>query len=93
MSLHTLVQDAADRLEASDLSYGHGTTNAWDEAAWLVLWQLGLPLDTALNAPEAPTPTDLQIAQCHALILHSPLPPLVPSTPSLLQICRNRRDE
>jgi len=68
MSLHTLVQDAADRLEAADLSYGHGTTNAWDEAAWLVLWQLGLPLDTALNAPEAPTPTDLQIAQCRALI-------------------------
>jgi ribosomal protein L3 glutamine methyltransferase len=68
MSLHTLVQDAADRLEAADLSYGHGTTNAWDEAAWLVLWQLGLPLDTALNAPEAPTPTDLQIAQCHVLI-------------------------
>jgi len=68
MNLHTLVQDAARQLEAAGLSYGHGTTNALDEAAWLVLWQLGLPLDTALDDAQAPMPSAEQVAQCQALI-------------------------
>ncbi|GAB4218128.1 MAG: 50S ribosomal protein L3 N(5)-glutamine methyltransferase [Rhodoferax sp.] len=53
-TLRACVQAAADALERAQLSYGHGTTNAFDEAAWLVLWQLGLPLDTDLDAcPDA----------------------------------------
>jgi ribosomal protein L3 glutamine methyltransferase len=45
VKLITLVDELAQELEAAEVSYGHGTTNAFDEAVWLVLWHLGLPLD------------------------------------------------
>ena len=49
MTLQELLERAQARLEAAGLAYGHGTTNARDEAAWLVLWSMGLPLDTDLD--------------------------------------------
>jgi len=45
MTLIELVNHSAARLEEAGVAFGHGTTNAFDEAAWLVLWSLGLPLD------------------------------------------------
>lgn len=49
-----LVDSGAQALTTAGVSFGHGTTNARDEAAWLVLWRLGLPLDTPLDdAPDS----------------------------------------
>lgn len=44
-----LIGRGAAQLRAAGVSFGHGTTNAHDEAAWLVLWRLGLPLDSPLG--------------------------------------------
>jgi ribosomal protein L3 glutamine methyltransferase len=44
-----MVQAQSARLDQAGVSFGHGTTNAHDEATWLALAALGLPLD-ALDA-------------------------------------------
>jgi len=40
-----LIEAGAKLLAQGGVAFGHGTTNAFDEAAWLVLWRLKLPLD------------------------------------------------
>ncbi len=52
-SLLQCVNQAAQQLTQAGVAFGHGTTNAFDEAAWLVLWRLGLPLDTSLNPEDS----------------------------------------
>ena len=51
MNVLRKIEWAAEQLEAAGVVFGHGTTNAFDEAAWLVLWRLGLPLDANLATP------------------------------------------
>ncbi|MFM6993074.1 MAG: 50S ribosomal protein L3 N(5)-glutamine methyltransferase [Rhodoferax sp.] len=71
MTLLPLIQASARSLAEAGVSFGHGTTNAHDEAAWLVLWQLGLPLDTALDGEDSRADALLtaeQVTQVQALI-------------------------
>ncbi len=52
-----LIVAGAKQLTDAGVAFGHGTNNAFDEATWLVLWQLGLPLDdldSVANRPVAP---------------------------------------
>ena len=69
MNLPQLVQASAQALTDAQVVFGHGTTNAHDEAAWLVLWRLGLPLDTDTADASHQTPLpEQQIAEVQTLI-------------------------
>ncbi len=68
VTLLALVDQSAQRLQAAGVSFGHGTLNAFDEAVWLVLWRLGLPLDTDLDEVTEQAVTPEQQVQVQALI-------------------------
>jgi len=71
MTLIELIEASAAQLEAAGLSFengfGQGTTNVFDEAAWLVLWQLGLPLDDLDSVSNRPV-SDSERAQAATLL-------------------------
>jgi ribosomal protein L3 glutamine methyltransferase len=49
LTVLALIEQMATRLEAAGLTqadgFGQGTLTSFDEAAWLVMWRLGFPLD------------------------------------------------
>lgn len=69
MKLITLVEQLAAELEQAGVGFGHGTTNAFDEAVWLVLWHLELPLDE-LDAHADRELLDYEEEEARALLQH-----------------------
>ncbi len=67
MTLIDFITAQAARLKQAGVSFWHGTTNAFDEAAWLVLWDLGMELD-ALEAHAKRELTTEEQAKAEALI-------------------------
>ena len=47
--LDDLIREGAALFEQAELSYGHGTDNALDESAWLVLHAVGIPPDQPID--------------------------------------------
>jgi len=53
-TVRALLEYGVERFERAGLSYGHGTANALDEAAWIILSSLGFPpaeLEAHLDRP------------------------------------------
>ena len=67
MTLIDPITAQSARLKSAGVSFGHGTTNAFDEAAWLVLWALGMPLDALEAKARIELPADDQ-AKAEALV-------------------------
>ncbi len=67
MTLIELIESCAQRLDDAGVAFGHGTANAFDEAAWLSLWRLGLALDDLDAVAERPVSDD-EVALVDALV-------------------------
>ena len=62
MTMIELIERSSARLAEAGVSFGQGTSNAFDEAAWLVLWRLGLPLDELDEVAERAVSADEEAA-------------------------------
>ncbi len=67
MKLIDLINEQSARIKNAGVSFGHGTTNAFDEAVWLVLWCLKMPW-TALEQNAQTNITLEDQAQVEALV-------------------------
>jgi ribosomal protein L3 glutamine methyltransferase len=67
MKLSQLIEEGVAQLDAAKVAFGHGTLNAHDEATWLILWQLQMPLDMEVS-PETSVDAAQALA-CQNLIL------------------------
>ena len=67
MKLIELVTAQSARLKQAGVSFGHGTTNAFDEAAWLVLWAIGVPFDAFEDQAQRSASADEQ-ARAEAIV-------------------------
>jgi ribosomal protein L3 glutamine methyltransferase len=63
LTLRELIQRTARQFRAAKLHFGHGTDNAHDEAAFLVLRGLGLSFDAELNQEVDPSRVETLIAR------------------------------
>ena len=62
------LEAGAKQLADAGVAFGHGTANAFDEAAWLVLWSLKLPLDDLDSVANRPV-TLAEQAQVATLLI------------------------
>jgi ribosomal protein L3 glutamine methyltransferase len=67
-TVRELIHAAEMRFNEAALSYGHGTDNALDEAVWLVMYALGLPLDGPLDPYLEDVPSAKQVAAIESLV-------------------------
>jgi ribosomal protein L3 glutamine methyltransferase len=66
-SIIELIDLASARLTQAGVAFGHGTATAFDEAAWLVLWSLKLPIDD-LDSVEQQAVSTQEAEQALALV-------------------------
>lgn len=66
-TVRELLDYAVDRFKRARLHFGHGTDNAWDEAAWLILHALRKPVTSLIDHIDHRV-TSAQQARIHQLI-------------------------
>jgi len=76
VTIRDWLRFTVSQFEASDIFFGHGTDNAYDEAVWLILSSLHLPHDTLNNFLDARITsverTNLAILIEQRIINHTP---------------------